>query len=233
MATVYSHIFTPPICLLGVVFNYAHGQGLSLFHATSSAHHVVLNSSPYLCQGDRWLVKSTIIQRRNWNPPAEWNSSWVPWRCVGITLFYLTTFFSMHWLYCRTSRKPLKKTVVVYSKVLPYYMPGLNEKIMRNLCQDSQTPWTPKYEAKTPTSGSAVRKSRSRCYRTHFRLRLLTTYRIRDVRLLKRWTRAHKPVLSDWCSIVKQNCGLCQKNSLRVIEQLWQYFRLHIIEMYN
>jgi len=48
-------------------------------------------------------------------------------------LSYLTTFSSMHWLYDRTSRKPLKETVVVYSKVLPYYMPGLNEKIMRNL----------------------------------------------------------------------------------------------------
>jgi hypothetical protein len=179
VATGYSHIFTPPICLLVVVCNYARGKGLPLLHAKSSAHHVVLNSSPYLCQGDRWLVKTTVIQRPNRNPPAEWNSSW---RCVGITLFYLTTFSSMHWLYDRTSRKPLKKTIVAYSKVLPYYMPGL---IMRSLCQDSQIPWTPKYEAKTPTTGSAVRKSQSRCYRTHFRFRLLTTYRIRDVRLLK------------------------------------------------
>lgn len=199
------------------MFNYAYGQGLPLLHAKNSAHHVVLNSSPYLCQGERRLVKSTVIQRSNRNPPAEWNTSGVPWRCVGITLFYLTTFSSMHWLYDGTSRKPLKKTVVVYSKVPPYYMPGLNEKIMRYLYYDSLTPWTPKYEAKTPTTGSAVRKSQSRCYRTHFRFRLLTTHRIRDVRLLKRWKREHKPVLRGWCSIVKQHCGLAKKNSLCVI----------------
>lgn len=103
VATVYSQIFTSLICLLSVAFNCAHGQGLPLLHAKSPAHFVVLNSSPYLCLGDRWLVKSTITQRPSRNPPDEWNSSGVPWRCVGITV-YLTAFSWKHWLYNRTSR---------------------------------------------------------------------------------------------------------------------------------
>jgi len=53
VATVYSRTSTSPICLPVVAFNCAHGQGLPLLHAKSSAHLAVLNSSPYLCLCDR------------------------------------------------------------------------------------------------------------------------------------------------------------------------------------